>query len=49
MNYRIYAPKDAAGKNLETRKVRKGSRKQKFADNHALHSARAKQEAKSSN
>lgn len=46
MNYRSYAPKNSEGKNLESRKVRKASRKEKFLKNKALHSARAKKEAR---
>lgn len=43
MNYKAYAPKKD-GVNLETRHVRKHSRREKFAFNKSLHSARAKQE-----
>lgn len=46
MHYTTYAPKDSNGTNLETRKVRKAARKEKFATNKHLHSKRAKKEAK---
>lgn len=46
MLYKTYNPKDANGVSTESRKVRKGSRHAKWAFNHALHSARAKEERK---
>lgn len=46
MNYKAYSPLDKEGNPTESRRVRKASRKGKFIFNKALHSARAKKEAK---
>lgn len=48
MKYQAYAQKDADGKAVESRKVRKAARHQRFADNKHLHSKRAKAETKAS-
>lgn len=44
MKYKAYVVRDKNGVATESRKVRKGARKEKFAYNQSLHSGRAKQE-----